>query len=189
MAAPGRRLASAGVRGHRGAVALLPEALASVSRRLLAETIQLAITPVLLLTAIGGFLSAMTTRLGPVIDRARAIEEKLGVAVPDPRTRAGLLSLDRRIRLANAAVGFSIASALLLCLLIALLFVSRLAPRLLAQPDPPALLPLMFIAVLALLALLTLSLLTFLLEVRIALRTARVSAELLRRTPETAAEA
>lgn len=166
-------------------MALLPEALPIVSQRMLAETIQLAITPVFLLTAIGAFLAVMTTRLGRVIDRARVLEERLGVAAPDPRTHAELVALDRRIRLANAAVGFAVASALLLCLLIALLFLARLAPATLAPIEPAVSLPLLFIAVLVLL---TASLAAFLLEVRVALRTVRIAPELLARKPGTAAE-
>ncbi len=164
---------------------LLPEVLPAVPQRQLAETIQLAITPVFLLTAIGAFLAVMTGRLGRVIDRARVLEERVGVQVPDPRTHAELVALDRRIRLANAAVGFAVASALLLCLLIALLFVARLAPAALAPIEPAVSLPLVFIAVLALL---TLSLSAFLLEVRVALHTVRIPAELLARKPGTAAE-
>jgi hypothetical protein len=167
------------------ALPMLPETLPALSRSALAQTIQLAITPVFLLTAIGAFLAVMTTRLGRVIDRARALEEKVGAGLPDARTRTELVSLDRRIRLANRAVSLSVASALLLCLLIALLFVWRLQPNLLAPLQPNSLLPMLFIAVLALL---TASLFAFLLEVRIALRTIRVSAEILARKPGTAAE-
>lgn len=165
---------------------IIPDSLPALSRSALADTIQLAITPVFLLTAIGAFLAVMTTRLGRVIDRARALEEKVGAGLPDARTRAELVSLDRRIRLANRAVSLSVASALLLCLLIAFLFLWRLQPKLIAPLQPNNALPLLFIAVLALL---TASLFAFLLEVRVALRTVRVSSEILARKPEPAADA
>ncbi|MFN7176817.1 MAG: DUF2721 domain-containing protein [Thermaurantiacus sp.] len=163
---------------------LIPDALPALSRSALADTIQLAITPVFLLTAIGAFLAVMTTRLGRVIDRARALEDKVGAGLPDGHIRKELVSLDRRIRLANRAVSLSVGSALLLCLLIAFLFLWRLQPAWVAPMQPNSLLPMLFIAVLALL---TASLFAFLLEVRIALKTVRVSAEILARKPEPAA--
>ena len=142
----------------------------------LAQTIQLAIAPVFLLTAIGAFLSAITTRLGRVIDRARMLES---VEPRDDQERTlitnELAVLDRRMLLANRAVGLSVASALTICSLITVLFISAVSPL-----HPDQLVPILFI--LALLLLMA-SLFAFSLEVRISIRTVRVRAELIRHAP------
>jgi len=143
---------------------------------LLASTIQLSIAPVFLLTAIGAFLSVITTRLGRVVDRARALEANLPT---DEALRAltitELATLDRRMLLANRAVGLSVAAALTVCLLITVLFVSSVSAM-----NPDQLVPLLFIAALLFL---TAALTAFALEVRISIRTVRVRAELLRHAP------
>jgi hypothetical protein len=143
---------------------------------LFATTIQLAIAPVFLLTAIGAFLSVITTRLGRVIDRARRLESDLTDDNPaNDATIAELASLDRRMLLANRAVSWSVASALTVCLLIAVLFVSAVSPM-----HPDQLVPLLFVAALLFLIV---ALLAFALEVRIALKTVRVRADLIRAAP------
>lgn len=143
---------------------------------LLAQTIQLSIAPVFLLTAIGAFLAVITTRLGRCIDRARALEAELPAVADDPARLATslseLVSLDRRMVLANRAAALSVASALTVCLLIIVLFVSAVTPL-----HPDALVPALFIAALLFL---TAALTAFALEVRIAIRTIRVRADLLR---------
>ena len=139
----------------------------------LSSTIQLSIAPVFLLTAIGAFLSVLTARLGRVIDRARILEAAISTdPVKRAITVADLAVLDRRMVLANRAVGLCVASALCVCALIALLFLDAIA-RLGQHHAIPALF------VLALLLLIA-GLSAFALEVRIAIRTVRVRAELLR---------
>jgi hypothetical protein len=142
----------------------------------LSQTIQLAIAPVFLLTAIGAFLSVITTRLGRVVDRARLLES----SVPDDETERSLIiaelaGLDRRMVLANRAVALSVSSALTVCALITLLFISAVGP---VHPDQ--LVPGLFILALALLMA---ALLAFALEIRISIRTVRVRAELIRNAP------
>ena len=139
----------------------------------LSSTIQLAIAPVFLLTAIGAFLSVMTARLGRVIDRARILE----AAIPtDPVQRAiaigDLAALDRRMVLANRAVALCVGSALFVCVLIAVLFLEAIGP--LRQPQ---LIPGLFVVSLLLLIS---GLSCFALEVHVSIRTVRVRAELLR---------
>jgi hypothetical protein len=142
----------------------------------LAETIQLAIAPVFLLTAIGAFLSVMTTRLGRAIDRARVLEAALPRHEGTERdeTVAQLAILDRRIALANRAVSLSVLAALSACLLIGSLFVASVAMV------PQRLVPALFVATLSLLIA---ALGHFLVEVRIATRTIRVRAELIMGAP------
>lgn len=144
---------------------------------LLAQIIQLSIAPVFLLTAIGAFLSAITTRLGRVIDRARKLEEVIASEGTEGNDIAihELAGLDRRMLLANRAVGLSIASALTVCALITVLFLSAVSPIHLNE-----IVPILFILALLLL---TASLTAFLLEIRISIRTVRVRAEFIRHAP------
>ena len=147
---------------------------------LLAQTIQLSIAPVFLLTAIGAFLSVITTRLGRVIDRARKLEATL-LDEPELDTtrqtiaRQELATLDRRMLLANRAVGLAVASAIIVCVLITLLFISAVSPL-----HPDKLVPALFM--LALLLLMA-ALIAFSIEVRISIRTVRVRAELIQNAP------
>ena len=155
----------------------MPATIAQSEIPLLAQIIQLSIAPVFLLTAIGAFLSAITTRLGRVIDRARLLEAVIASegAEENPTAISELSSLDRRMLLANRAVGLSIASALTVCALITVLFISAVSPIHLDQ-----IVPILFILALLLL---TASLTAFLLEIRISIRTVRVRAELIRHAP------
>ena len=43
----------------------------------ISHAIQLAVAPVFMLTAIGGLIGALATRLGRIIDRARDLEERI----------------------------------------------------------------------------------------------------------------
>jgi hypothetical protein len=144
----------------------------------LAETIQLAIAPVFLLTAIGAMLGVVTTRLGRAIDRARALEAEHATTT-DAEARARLVTelatLDRRIVLAHRAVSLAAGAALTTCLLIAALFVAETMAARAARVVPP-----LFVVVMVLLAS---GLAAFLLEVRIATRNVRVRAELIRGAP------
>ena len=91
-----------------------------------AHAVQLAVAPVFLLTGIGAFLMVMTNRLGRVIDRARTLEERLERAAPESVAilRADLAVLSRRAKLNGRAITFCTATALLVCTMIAVLFVS-----------------------------------------------------------------
>lgn len=90
-----------------------------------AHVIQLSVAPVFLLTAIGTMLGVMTSRLGRVIDRARVLESKLENA-PDhavPHLHAYLATLSRRADLIGRAITLCTCTAVLVCSVIALLFV------------------------------------------------------------------
>jgi hypothetical protein len=69
----------------------------------------------------------MTGRLGRIVDRARALHE-LGKTPDalDTNQRLELGIIPRRIKLIKRAILMSVASALAICLVIALLFVSSL---------------------------------------------------------------
>jgi hypothetical protein len=89
-----------------------------------AHVIQLSVAPVFLLTAIGTMLGVMTNRLGRVIDRARIQEAKLDAAttkvLADLHTH--LATLSRRADLIGHAIALCTTAAVLVCTVIALLF-------------------------------------------------------------------
>jgi hypothetical protein len=91
-----------------------------------AHAIQLAVAPVFLLTGIAAILSVMTNRLGRVIDRARVLEERLEGASPESVAilRADLAVLSRRAKLKGRAITLCTTTALLVCTVIAILFLS-----------------------------------------------------------------
>jgi hypothetical protein len=71
-----------------------------------AHAIQLAVAPVFLLSGICAILAVMTNRLGRIIDRARALEEKLDGAGAEilASLRADLAILSRRAKLISRAI-------------------------------------------------------------------------------------
>ncbi|MDB5770971.1 MAG: hypothetical protein V7606_4517 [Burkholderiales bacterium] len=87
--------------------------------------IQLAIAPVFLLTGVGTKLSVLTSRLGRIIDRSRLLEERIH-ATPSADHSAAYSELEelyRRAHLINRAFTLSTACGLLICVVIASLFV------------------------------------------------------------------
>jgi len=91
----------------------------------IAHVIQLAVAPVFLLTGVGALLSVMTNRLARVIDRARVLEAQF--AGFDQNARAAATAelgvLARRARLASWAINFCTFAALLVCSVVATLFI------------------------------------------------------------------
>jgi hypothetical protein len=93
-----------------------------------AHAIQLALAPVFLLTGIAGILNVMAGRLARIIDRGRHLSEN---HVPQELQLAETLqiefqSLDRRRHLASAAITACTLAALLVCMVIAALFLEVL---------------------------------------------------------------
>jgi len=94
----------------------------------IALAIQLSLAPVFLLTGIAGLLNVMAGRLARIIDRGRQLTE--GPPRP-PGPRDGTLqvemqNLERRRHLASAAITACTLSALLVCTVIATLFLEVL---------------------------------------------------------------
>lgn len=87
--------------------------------------IQLAIAPVFLLSGISPQLIVLTNRLARVIDRSRDLEHRLqdGAAPDRHELIAELEILYRRSHLINYAITLSTACALLICLVVAALFI------------------------------------------------------------------
>ena len=88
------------------------------------RTIQLAIAPVFLLTAIGTIINVLIGRLARAVDRRRILEEHLPQYAEERRVYADreLDILDRRIVLVLWSTALAVTSALLVCLLIGTAF-------------------------------------------------------------------
>ena len=139
----------------------------------IAQSIQLAVAPVFLLTGIASLLNVFVTRLGRITDRARKIEADIGGYPSERRSTAlvELASLDRRLAATHWSIALCSCSALLVCIVVAILFVSEVATL-----RGSYLVPALFIAAMGSLIA---GLLLFLYEVQIALRSVRVRAALL----------
>jgi hypothetical protein len=83
--------------------------------------IQLAIAPVFLLTGVCTNLMVLTNRLARIIDRSRVLEDRLDIGYSDVYLNE-LDILYRRSHLINFAIALSTACGLLICLVIAMLF-------------------------------------------------------------------
>ncbi|CAM8631150.1 Protein of unknown function DUF2721 [Oxalobacteraceae bacterium] len=92
--------------------------------------IQLATAPVFLLTGVGTNMLVLTNRLARIIDRTRVLEERLvdGAPTITDKARAGAFDeldvLFRRAKKINRAIFLSTFCALLICLVVAVLFVA-----------------------------------------------------------------
>ena len=149
----------------------------------LAHVIQIAIAPVFLLTGVGAILSVLTNRLARVVDRFRTLERKLHKSAhklagestdvsasqrPDVldaqklqvliESEMGILS--RRARMIHIAIACCTSCALLVCVVIATLFIGSVS-----AVEMPLLIAIFFI--LAMLAL-VIGLLCFLREIALA---------------------
>jgi hypothetical protein len=107
--------------GKKGETIL--QALYDVSN--VAHVIQLAVAPVFLLTGVGAILTVLVNRLGRVVDRFRT----LSGGVPDETTsiEAEMAILGRRARMIHWAIGLCTTCALLICVVVATLFVGSIS--------------------------------------------------------------
>ena len=137
-----------------------------------AHLIQVALTPIFLISAIGVTLNVLTNRLARIVDRARAMEAELCRPDYQPGGRdlhAALGVMERRASYLNAAITLITVSALFIALVVVMLFVNAFA-----HWDLAAFIAIMFIlSMLAFAAALT----AFLIEVRIATTTLRIGIE------------
>lgn len=90
-----------------------------------AHAIQLAVAPVFLLSGIGAMLAVLTNRLSRIIDRARLLETQLTTSAPEAAValHAELKTLARRARHISHAIILCTVTALLVCTVIATLFI------------------------------------------------------------------
>jgi CBS domain containing-hemolysin-like protein len=138
----------------------------------IAHLIQVALTPIFLISAIGVTLSVLTSRLARIVDRARSIEAE--IVKPDyrpggPDLNERLRVLQRRSKYINAAITLITLSALFIALVVVMLFVNAFVSWNLG----------VFIACMFILSMsaLAAALTCFLIEVRIATTTLRIGIE------------
>lgn len=92
------------------------------------HVIQLAVAPVFLLTAIATLITALNNRLGRIVDRKRALQEKLRLSEADVEEIEMELQQQRhRGKLIYFAIFFAVLSALLICLVVAVAFIGALS--------------------------------------------------------------
>ena len=135
----------------------------------ISQVIQLAIAPVFLLTAIGTLLGVMTTRLHRIIDRARVWETKLESKLHTDEVahhKSHLAILSNRAKLIGRAITLCTAAALIICTLIAVLFLEQFV-----RLDITVLVAVLFILAMLLLVI---GLLCFLREIYVATSNLRI---------------
>jgi len=134
----------------------------------IARVIQLSVAPVFLISGIAALLSVLSGRLARLVDRARVLEalaHAQAEAVPEA-VHDELDILSRRSKLIYRAITLGTSSALLICFVVASLFISAL----LEFPISKIVGGLFIAAMFALIA----TLLFFLREVFLATRTLRI---------------
>ena len=138
----------------------------------IAHLIQLAVAPVFLIAGIGSFLNVLTNRLARVVERARVLELELHSV--DEALRSGsaaeLRLLDMRMTFVNLAIVCCTASALFVCVVVAILFIADLSAFPFGRP-----IAWLFIAAMLLLIF---GLILFLFEIHLAMRSIRVRREM-----------
>lgn len=95
---------------------------------MIVQTIQLALTPVFVLVAIGNILNILSTRQGRVVDRARILQNRHGETQGPMHDMIvqELRLVDRRMGLITHAVRFMVLSGLAIGVTVAILFLSGL---------------------------------------------------------------
>ena len=149
------------------------EAPPNLSVTTVAEIVRLAVAPVFLLSGIGAFLNVCASRLSRIIDRSRAVEPRLleSRGAEHDRWIGELRVLDKRMNLVSWAIFLSVLSAVLTCLLVALLFAASLTGT-----EFGTTIALLFIASMLVIGL---GFAIFLFETLLASRSVRVRSELL----------
>lgn len=141
----------------------------------IAQAIQLSLSPVFMLAGIGALLNVLSGRLSRVVDRGRAIEQLHPRSTGPEHDRHvwELRLLDRRMSVINTALVLAVSSAVMTCLVVALLFIAELVVLQIGTA-----LALSFILSMVLLIA---SLAAFLIEVRMSLTAIHIRPELLER--------
>lgn len=91
----------------------------------LSHVIQVAVAPVFLLTGIGSILGVLANRLGRIVDRVRYLEARptASMHLSDNAVQIELMRLNERKHWVNRAITLCTVCALLICTVIATLFV------------------------------------------------------------------
>ncbi|MCB2079874.1 MAG: DUF2721 domain-containing protein [Novosphingobium sp.] len=95
---------------------------------MIAQTIQLALAPVFLLVAISNIMNILSVRLGRIVDRSRALQDRHGVTegMEHDRLVAEIRSIDRRIVMVGRAIALLVLSGLIVGVTVTLLFVEEI---------------------------------------------------------------
>lgn len=103
---------------------LVPPPVSDQTIHDISHVIQLSVAPVFLLTALGTILGVLSSRLARIVDRARALNDRLETATVDriPPIHAEMRTLASRRRLVNMAITSGTTAALLVCVSIATVF-------------------------------------------------------------------
>jgi len=131
--------------------------------------------PVFMLAGIATLLNVLAGRLARVIDRARVVAElhPRSSGTDHDRHVFELRLLDQRMTIINAALFLAVTSAIMTCLVVALLFIASLV-----RLHMGTIVALSFILAMALLIS---ALMAFMVEVRVSLRAIHIRPELLER--------
>ena len=91
---------------------------------MLADTIQIALAPMFLLVATASVMNVIAGRLARVVDRSRVLMGRLPdqTGAARKRTVEELHGLDKRMKIINWSIGFCVASGLVVCVMVAMLF-------------------------------------------------------------------
>jgi hypothetical protein len=140
---------------------------------MLTETIQIALAPVFLLVATGSILNVITGRLARVVDRSRVLVDLYPTSTGKAHDRLveELRMIDKRMDVINWSIGLCVACGIVVCVMVAMLFLMGSGQAGLAVPVAAS----FIIAMILLLVALAL----FLIEVRLAIKTIHVPMELL----------
>lgn len=133
----------------------------------IASQIQLAVAPVFLLAGVGALLNVVASRLARVVDRARKVAAAAESLDPEESAQAKeeLRLLAKRIKAANLAIVCCTASALFVCVVVAIMFI--------AEPTRIGADRVIAILFIVAMALLILGLMLFLYEIRLAMKSLR----------------
>ena len=128
----------------------------------ISQLISIAVAPVFLITGIGSLLNVLGNRLARIVDRARILSLKKSEGRASVRDLKELQVHVQRMNLAGWSIGLCVTSALLICSLVAILFLGGLL-----HFDPYEIIGVLF--VLAMISLI-MGLLLLLLEIRLAIK-------------------
>jgi hypothetical protein len=156
----------------------MPPVPTDESVRAVAQVIQLAVAPVFMLSGIGAFLNVCTTRVSRTVDRSRVIEPLLlqSKGTEHARWLAEMKALDRRVSIVSWAIFLSVLSAVLICIVVALLFAAALF-----EPDFGRAIAWLFIGSMVATGI---GFAIFLVETTLAARSLRIRPELLTHAPD-----
>lgn len=89
----------------------------------IAHIVQLAVAPVFLLTGLGALLSVLTTRMSRIVDRGHIISKYIEEGIKESVHTEEINSLNKRLGLVHKAILSCSCSALIVCLVVATIFI------------------------------------------------------------------